>query len=94
MDDLDKVEKAKKNDPEALEDLKNQYSSFFDGTSTEEALNHIEKYLEGEFPVEMKRSELEADCLEAQGRGLALAEQAEKLKKEAEETKDPDKKKI
>ena len=52
MDDLDVVEKAKNNDPEALEYLKREYPAFFDGNSENEALNQIEEYLEDEFPKE------------------------------------------
>ena len=66
MDDLDKVDKARNNDPDALEYLHKQYSEFFYKVSDEEALNDLEEYLEEEFIPEYKRSEREADELEAE----------------------------
>lgn len=71
MDDLDLVDKARKGDQEALDELKNNYKDFFEGTSNDkEALEEIEQYLEDEFEPELERSEAEADALEAYARGL------------------------
>lgn len=61
MNDLDKVDAARNNDPQALEYLKKEYSSFFEDNTEEEALDQIEDYLEEEFPGEYKKSEEEAD---------------------------------
>jgi hypothetical protein len=66
MDDLDQVDKAKNNDPDALEYLRREYNAHFDGVSVEEALKNIEEYLENEFDAEHERSEREADELDAE----------------------------
>jgi hypothetical protein len=92
MDDLDAVDKAKNNDPEAEEYLKREYSHFFDNTSKEEALNQIEQYLEEEFPKELKRSEHEADALKAKAKAEDIEKEIDELEKEAKETTDPQKK--
>ena len=83
MDDLDMVDRARKNDPEALEYLKEEYGSFFDDTSTKEAVDDIEGYLEEEFPLELQRSEEEADAIEA--REIAEREARAKAQRESEE---------
>jgi hypothetical protein len=89
MDDLDVVDKAKNNDPEALEYLKREYADFFDDTSEDEALNDIEKYLEEEYPKEHKRSEHEADALKAKENAEDIEKEIDELEKEAKETTDP-----
>ena len=66
VDDLDQVDKAKNYDPDALEYLREEYSAFFDGVPVEEALKDLEEYLENEFDPEHKRSEREADDLDAE----------------------------
>jgi hypothetical protein len=88
IDDLDIVDKAKNNDPEALEYLAREYGHFFDGTSKDEALKDIKEYLEGEFPKELERSELEADALKAIENAEDIEKQVSELEKEAEETTD------
>jgi hypothetical protein len=89
VDDLDVVEKAKNNDPEALEYLKREYSDFFDNTSENEALNQIKEYLEDEFPKELKRSEHEADALKAKENAEDIQKEIDELEKEEKETTDP-----
>jgi hypothetical protein len=66
VDDLDQVDKAKNHDPDALEYLREEYESFFEGVPLEVALKDIEEYLEKEFDPEYKRSEREADDLDAE----------------------------
>lgn len=89
INDLEIIDRAKKNDPVALEYLKEEYGSFFDKNSTEEALKEIEDYLENSFPSELKKSEHEADALEAKENAKNIEEGIKKLEKEAEETTDP-----
>jgi hypothetical protein len=92
MDDLDILDKARNNDPEALEYLSREYGEFFEGTSKKEGLKNLEGYLVDEFPTEYKRSELEADAIEATENAENLERMASQLEKEAEETADPQKK--
>jgi len=92
IDDLEILDKARKNDPEALEYLSREYGEFFEGTSKKEGLKNLEGYLEDEFPAEYKRSELEADAIEAKEKAENLEKRASQLEKEAEETTDPQKK--
>ena len=66
MDDLDQVDKARNGDPDALDYLRREFTSFFDDVSEEEALDDIEEYLENEFHPEHERSEREADDLDAE----------------------------
>ena len=89
MDDLDMVDKARNNDPEALEYLKREYGAFFDDTSNEEALNQIEGYLEEEFPLELKSSEHEADALKAKENAEDIEKEVDNMEKEVKETTDP-----
>jgi hypothetical protein len=89
MDDLDMVDKARNNDPEALEYLKGEYGHFFNDTSKDEALNQIEGYLEEEFPKELKRSEHEADALKAKENAEDIEKEIDELEKEEKETTDP-----
>ena len=90
MDDLDKLDKARKNnDQEALNELKQDYPAFFEDNTDKEALNEIEKYLEEEFPAEIKRSELEADAMDARQNAEEREKVAERLESLAEETTDP-----
>ena len=93
MDDLDKVDNAK-DDPEALEYLQQEYSEFFHGTTTDQALKDIKNYLEEEFKEEVQRSEFEADAEEAKDRAEKDTKLAEIIEKKAEETIDPEKKKF
>lgn len=67
MNDLDRVDKARNNDPVALDELKGEYPAFFENNSDKDALKEIEDYLESEFPGELKRSEIEADELDGKG---------------------------
>jgi hypothetical protein len=64
MDDLDLVDKARLGDKKALDEIKRNYSEFFEGYSDQQALNDIGEYLEEEFEPELKRSEEEADAME------------------------------
>jgi hypothetical protein len=66
MDDLDRVDKARVGDGEALDELKDQYPEFFEDEEVPdyEALDGLEEYLEDEFPHELEQSEREADELE------------------------------
>jgi hypothetical protein len=64
MDDLDLVDKARSGDKKALDEIKRNYSEFFEGYSDEQALKDIGEYLEEEFEPELKRSEEEADAME------------------------------
>lgn len=89
VDDLDIVDKAKNNDPEALEYLSREYGHFFDDTSKDKALEDIQEYLEGEFPKELERSEFEADALQAIENAEDIEKQVSELEKESEETTDP-----
>lgn len=84
MNDMDKVKKAKKGDPEALGELKEEYPEFFNDTTSEQALNDIDEYLEEEFPVELDRSMHEVDALDAKGRHDNQIQKAEDFEKRAE----------
>lgn len=86
MKDLDMVDKAKNNDPEALEYLAKEYRSFFEDNTKEEALKDLEEYLENEFPGELRKSNFEADADEARDEAEINESIAEALKKEAEGT--------
>jgi hypothetical protein len=79
VDDLDIIDRARKNDPEALEYLKGEYGSYFDKNSTKDALNEIEEYLEDIFPSELKKSEHEADAMEARAKAKTLEEGIKKI---------------
>jgi len=92
MDDLDMIDKARNNDPEALEYLAKEYKEFFEDTSKEDGLDLLEHYLEKEFPGEFERSELEADAIEATEKAEDLEGKANRLEKKAEDTTDPQKK--
>jgi hypothetical protein len=69
IDDLDTIDKARKGDPDALDEIKQEYPEFFKENSDEEGLDQVEEYLEEEFEGEYERSELEADALEQNDEG-------------------------
>lgn len=92
VDDLEMVDKARKNDPEALEYLSREYRHFFDDTTKDQALRDIEEYLESEFPKELERSEYEADALEAREKAKDIRNMVDALEKAAEDTSDSEKK--
>jgi hypothetical protein len=92
MDDLDIIDKARNNDPDALEYLRREYGEFFNDTSDDQALNDIEEYLEEEFPKEHERSENEADALKAKENAEDIEKEIKELEKEAQETTDPQRK--
>ena len=64
INDLDTLDKARRGDPEALDEIKREYSEFFRENSDEEGLKQVEEYLDSEFEPEHIISELEADALE------------------------------
>jgi len=88
VDDLEMVDRARKNDPEALEYLSREYRHFFDDTTKDEALKDIEEYLESEFPKELERSEREADALEARGKAKEIENMVDQLEEQAAQTSD------
>jgi hypothetical protein len=89
MDDLDLVDRARHGDPEALVELKREYPEYFEGKSDIEAVWEIEDYLEAEFPLELKRSELEVEVEEAQDRAVRALRKAEIVERVAEGVTDP-----
>lgn len=90
MDDLDKVDRAKRKDSEALEDLKEEYTSFFDNNSPRTGLRDLENYLEEEFPAEERRAEHDADSKKAKENASDMCKEVIKLKEKAENTTDPE----
>jgi hypothetical protein len=90
MDDLDKVDRAKKNDSKALEDLKEEYPSFFDKNSPKTGLRDLEEYLEDEFPAEAERAEHDADAKKARENASDMCNEVINLKEQAENTTDPE----
>ena len=92
MDDLDNVDRARRNDPNALDELKREYPAFFEGKTDKEGLDDLESYLEEEFPVELKKSELEADAEEAQAKADSCIRKAEIVERIAEQLTDPEEK--
>jgi hypothetical protein len=92
MDDLDLVDKAKLGDKKALEEIKRNYSEFFEDYSDKQALKDVEEYLEEEFEPELKRSEEEADAMEREE--LARNSDSKRPRDEAEtEEKTPKRRK-
>jgi uncharacterized membrane protein YgcG len=71
IDDLDLLDKARKGDPEALDEIKREYPEFFRENSDKEGLKEVEEYLDSEFEPEHRISELEADVIEQNGEGNA-----------------------
>ena len=90
MDDLDKVDRAKRKDSEALEDLKEEYTSFFDNNSPRTGLRDLENYLEEEFPAEERRAEHDADAKKAKENASDMRKEVIELKLKAENTTDPE----